>query len=1262
MDDIISTPEGSSATHLKSDMLKLEELLDDASFEQPISVSPSLIYPLQPGKFHGSSLRTGHEEKISDCNYSSTIPVVVEDEDQATSSLVKDSGLSNELQNTIDNKKSHSSLISARTRSQTPDLASTMSAIAAGLFSHSSVPVLSSNVVYPPKETCTDIPPSGTKSRVETQIKLSFELTTPLSISSTYSSTYVTISSSDQTTSSTCNSKSGSPASYFKTLPLSCETDQPPPPPTHDRVGSYKYLRLPVGTVTKRRSANPATAKKEAKVSDPNPEELLQMTAEVVCSSPPHMTVQSCESCQAREAKRTARKLASRVRPPPAAHKSKPVEGTTKRGGKKKGEEQFDPMEEDYEEPNVDDSILQFNCGETLNFSTGSVILPMRITCYCRHHKEKIGFNIVFTLTDHLGRVVGRGTTPPILITDDHKAANTVGKNLPMQHLLQSPGNNASPSPLPLNSSLPPEDQVLATSKEKSQPTSPKRRDPDTTKKRRPKPYDGRPVRKAGTLPNMEGRQGVVLALHPAHAKKQADGALLQGSLPGTRSPTPSEPTFIPISQSMNGARHEGGSSPPHPGTPSHDLSPRVMPLSATSTPALSQGQSGSSDSPLLSSFSPEYQPYFDAKLMYPSFAYAMEPPRIHRLIPSSGPTTGGIEVTVLGSNFHASLPLECVFGGVVASSTHRWSDNTLVCLLPPRATPGTVSVEIQGIPAELKQDGTPSLFHYVDESDRQLMELALQVVGLKMTGKIEEARNVAMRIVGNSGPPSSMGEITPMESSSEPFTSHSALRYLTGVDLETLIIKLLTLLDVPLSDEINAFQSSPTTLDHKNATGQTLLHLAVFLALPSLVSCLIGRGVDVNTRNNNGMTPLHFAALAGWKEGVEVLLIEGADPAIVDRMGLTPADRARGNSHGEIEHILKVSRFVTSLDDIESGIDGDDEAWPSEDEGEHDEERSQSSGRLYSMRSRTTSSTHLHGQLQDNSSESDVSHQSPRKDESPTDSIVDKSSKPDMKRDRSFVKRLQRTLPQNILPNVQIPGFSHIQLPDMPWGGLPQIPVFPIFVPLIPNLPWLNVPRAGASSGEKKDNLEEESGEKHQQHSLALLWAAYDSIANNSAWKHQWEKWSAYITAMQTANSNNSAENDLPPYSPRRPENEIVKKPEDNVDPTPSSSSQKEVDAPIQQTLNLAETKPVPTSSLLSIAKGARRLGYRSWKVSDSEVVAYYYKPKRQSNRQDRMLVLFWIPILIFGMAYALYTTLPVVAKTLTQGTRLISHKFLKP
>lgn len=38
------------------------------------------------------------------------------------------------------------------------------------------------------------------------------------------------------------------------------------------------------------------------------------------------------------------------------------------------------------------DRILLFNCGPMLNFSSGDAILPTRITCYCRHHNEKLGF------------------------------------------------------------------------------------------------------------------------------------------------------------------------------------------------------------------------------------------------------------------------------------------------------------------------------------------------------------------------------------------------------------------------------------------------------------------------------------------------------------------------------------------------------------------------------------------------------------------------------------------------------------------------------------------------------------------------------------------------------------------------------------------------------------------------------------------------------------------------------------------------------
>lgn len=94
--------------------------------------------------------------------------------------------------------------------------------------------------------------------------------------------------------------------------------------------------------------------------------------------------------------------------------------------------------------------------------------------------------------------------------------------------------------------------------------------------------------------------------------------------------------------------------------------------------------------------------------------------PKIHRLIPASGPTYGGIEITVLGANFHPNMQLNCVFGDARSTSTQRWSDNTLVCLLPPSPTPGVVAVWFDGIQKD--EDGSPpSLFAYTDETDRAL-------------------------------------------------------------------------------------------------------------------------------------------------------------------------------------------------------------------------------------------------------------------------------------------------------------------------------------------------------------------------------------------------------------------------------------------------------------------------------------------------------------------------------------------------------------
>jgi hypothetical protein len=122
--------------------------------------------------------------------------------------------------------------------------------------------------------------------------------------------------------------------------------------------------------------------------------------------------------------------------------------------------------------------------------------------------------------------------------------------------------------------------------------------------------------------------------------------------------------------------------------------------------------------------------------------------PQMQRIIPNEGPTDGGIEVTILGTGFRPGMT--CMFGNVEALNTHYWSSNTLVCILPPASELGAVTVSLKESNT-LDKNQAP-LFTYLNEDDCAIMELALQVVGLKITGKVENARDIAMRIVDTNG------------------------------------------------------------------------------------------------------------------------------------------------------------------------------------------------------------------------------------------------------------------------------------------------------------------------------------------------------------------------------------------------------------------------------------------------------------------------------------------------------------------------------
>jgi uncharacterized protein len=326
-------------------------------------------------------------------------------------------------------------------------------------------------------------------------------------------------------------------------------------------------------------------------------------------------------------------------------------------------------------------SIIQFNCPELLDFATGSTVLPLRITCYCRHHREKVGFRVTFTLHDDTGRVVGTGTTPPIMITDDHKTGTTTRKKI---------------------------NEVVTS-------TSAGQKDKSALARVRPKPYENsRPAsRKAST---------------------NASPSSSLPSLPDTRSPTPADFTQSALwLQSIHSAPSDwSGLSPPGASIPEALLDPATL----VNTPGMPIGQelvipeTITEQSHIMPTSSSHATISNTATSMVPPLSFfpaggstsflTLPTPVIHRIVPAKGPTSGGTEVTVLGSNFQASADIKCVFGDIVASSTQRWSDNTLVCIVPARLTPGVVPVWIEGH-AISPENASPPHFTYEDESDRAL-------------------------------------------------------------------------------------------------------------------------------------------------------------------------------------------------------------------------------------------------------------------------------------------------------------------------------------------------------------------------------------------------------------------------------------------------------------------------------------------------------------------------------------------------------------
>jgi uncharacterized protein len=402
------------------------------------------------------------------------------------------------------------------------------------------------------------------------------------------------------------------------------------------------------------------------------------------------------------QAKRVERKIAARIRPARSDDESSEEPPVIPGRGK-------------HED---DSKLIQFNCPEVLDFSMGTVILPLRITCYCRHHREKTGFNVHFTLYDCAGRIVGSGTTRPIMITDDHK----------------STGISKSTAGSAVSETAPDADWLVGERQEALSKRKGRLDAGGERAKKRTKPYDGRRSGKVSRKNSSGSLQSTVVssftttrASTPALSHSSSPRHIPEPTTPEASDEIAAEAIANLLSSLDSNQTSANSLFEDVPMDVQHALSPDNLDVDALLPNAFVSPEMSSPMATLPQSVALPAQPMnVTSPLPYlfspdpPASISTLPTPKIHRLIPAHGPTYGGIEITVLGANFHPNTQLTCVFGEARASSTHRWSDNTLVCLLPPCATAGVVAVWFEGVPKD--EDGSPpTLFVYQDDTDRAL-------------------------------------------------------------------------------------------------------------------------------------------------------------------------------------------------------------------------------------------------------------------------------------------------------------------------------------------------------------------------------------------------------------------------------------------------------------------------------------------------------------------------------------------------------------
>lgn len=558
------------------------------------------------------------------------------------------------------------------------------------------------------------------------------------------------------------------------------------------------------------------------------------------------------------------------------------------------------------------------------------VELPMRIACYCRHQNEKLGFQVIFTVKDHLDNVVAQAITNSIMITDDHKtqapsAPAPTGPSPSLADGTQVPGVGVFSSGQNIDGCAGPQSptdlqglqqrfnsQYQLTPSSFAAPGSVNGGSaPQSSRSlsRGASPSDFQGPQSKRRKHSSSGRLPSELTMTRLEAPQSASAMNNAAQLAAARGfASPTERPFVTPS-SMSG---QYGNGPPTP-NPNNDNNPFFNP-----TPAQRQSLdnlAGAALTPTPNSTHPSRpgtpggsnrNGFQDAHLsvglgansssqVWPPISNTPNrlPTVIHKLVPAEGSITGGTEVTLLGSGFYPGM--EVVFGDTLATTTTFWGDKCLNCLTPPALQPGLVSVVFKHEHPTFGQVQQPQtlmpkqqlFFRYVDDRELQMYRLALNILGQKL-GSQADAFHTAQQIMG-----SDPNAFFNMQADMSGNSSGGQQRQVPGHDnqgkLGDLDSKMLTYLEFIDLDN----SPRPPRYNSRSTTGQTLLHFAASLGLTRFAAGLLARGANPDVQDNIGNAPTHLAALNGHAHIVHRLRLAGANPNARSVRGFTAADLA---------------------------------------------------------------------------------------------------------------------------------------------------------------------------------------------------------------------------------------------------------------------------------------------------------------------------------------------------------------------------------